>query len=131
MKILDSIERSYSRLKAKARLYDGTEQDCTIYTDANGNFDRSNDKPPSERYIDILSLGAAHYGVKAEYIDWLKSHEFVPRAKVQDYLKFDIPEGLETWTQEQLEKGDALGDNPFYIAINGKVIQRTYPQDKP
>jgi hypothetical protein len=31
--------------------------------------------PPSERYIDIMTRGALHYGVKQSYVDWLLTLE--------------------------------------------------------
>ena len=79
MKILDTIERGYKRLSAKCKLYDGTEMDCSLYTDADGKFDRSADKPPSERYIQVMCEGAEMHGVKLEYIQTLKEMEVVPR----------------------------------------------------
>ena len=49
---LDKIESGYARTLAKAKLYDGTVIDCTVYTDKkDGKIDRSNDKAPTERYI--------------------------------------------------------------------------------
>lgn len=75
MKVLDGIERVYERVPSKAKLYDGTIQDCTVYADPTGKIDRSNDKPPTARYIQIMSEGAESYGVKKEYVDWLKNHE--------------------------------------------------------
>ena len=46
MKTLDSIEAGYDRIKALAKLYDGTMLDCTVYADPTGKIDRSSDKPP-------------------------------------------------------------------------------------
>lgn len=51
MEVLDGIERVYQRVPSKARLYDGTIQDCTVYADPAGLLDRKNDKPPTARYI--------------------------------------------------------------------------------
>ena len=58
MLILDKIEFVYTRTKAKAKLYDGTEIDCTVYanpkpTDGRTSYDVN--KPPTERYIDIMT----------------------------------------------------------------------------
>ena len=75
MKILDGIENIYTRVPSKAKLYNGTIINCTVYADPTGIIDRSQDKPPSERYISIMTEGAESFGVKKEYIDWLKSHE--------------------------------------------------------
>jgi hypothetical protein len=44
--------------------------------------------------------GATHFGVNQSYIDWLKSLEVQPRTKPQDFMKFEIPEGLPLMTME-------------------------------
>jgi hypothetical protein len=51
MKILDGIESVYGRIPSRAKLYDGSIIDCTVYSDPEMKIDHSNDKPPSERYI--------------------------------------------------------------------------------
>ena len=59
MRILDDIEAVYQRIPSKAKLYDGTIIDCTVYAgDPNAKIDHSNNKPPTERYIDIMIQGA-------------------------------------------------------------------------
>ena len=40
-------------------------------------------------------------------------------------LKFEVPEGLPTWTFEDVQKGTGIEGAPFYMALNGKVLQRT------
>ena len=54
MQKLDKVESSYKRIPSKAKLYDGTIIDCTVYGDPEGKIDHSNDKPPTERYLDIM-----------------------------------------------------------------------------
>ena len=72
MEVLDKIESIYGRIPSKAKLYDGNLIDCTVYSDPDGKIDdilkKGNNKPPSERYIQIMSEGAAFYGVKPEYV---------------------------------------------------------------
>ena len=72
MKELDKIEMVYQRIPSKAKMYDGTIIDCTVYGDPAGKIDHSNDMPPTERYIDIMVEGASQHGVKPEYIESLK-----------------------------------------------------------
>jgi len=77
MKVLDGIEGLYVRTPAKAKLYDGTIVECSVYSEPKEGFkkknlDHSNDKPPTERYRDIIVMGCEEFGVKKEYIDWLK-----------------------------------------------------------
>ena len=74
MDILDKMEGIYKRVKAVARLYDGKVIDCTVYADPDGIIDRSNDKPPGERYIEIMVEGCNQYGVQTEHIQWLQKH---------------------------------------------------------
>ena len=52
MEVLDKIEGMYGRIPSKAKLYDGTIIDCTVYSDPTGKLlTHTNDKPPTERYI--------------------------------------------------------------------------------
>jgi hypothetical protein len=51
MKSLDALEGIYTRIPSKAKLYDDSLVDCTVYSDPTGKIDHSNDKPPTERYI--------------------------------------------------------------------------------
>lgn len=125
MKMLDEIEGAYARLPAKCILYDGTEMDCSIYTDSKGMFDRTNDKPPSERYIEIMCDGAEMFGVKLDYINMLKQMEVVPRPNPKDLKSFEVPENAPVWSMQDLK------NHPMHYAVNGKVIQREYLQNKP
>ena len=126
MKLLDSIERGYVRKTIKCRKYDGTEIEASIYTDADGNFDRSADKPPSERYINIMTDGARMFGVEQSHIDWLTNHECVPRKDPADFNSHEVPEGdIPTWTNQELR------DAKMHYAINGKVIKREFLQNTP
>ena len=125
MKILDGFERGYARKSVKCKLYDGKIVDGTIYTDADGKFDRSADKPPSERYIDIMIAGCEMYGVKQSHIDWLRSIPHVARTRPDDFKKFDVPEDAPVWTIEELKA------KPMHFAVNNKVIHRTFPVKTP
>ena len=65
MAVLDKIEMTYTRVPAKVKLYDGTIIEASVYTRPNAKARGSEvDKPPTERYIDIMAIGAAHFGVK-------------------------------------------------------------------
>jgi hypothetical protein len=64
MERLDKIEAGYSRDNGKARLYDGTLIDVTVYTRKNVKRGPDVDKPPTERYLDIITAGCKYYGVK-------------------------------------------------------------------
>jgi hypothetical protein len=47
--------------------------------------------PPGERYLDIIMRGCVHYGVKQEWIDYLKTHPCTPRKKVSEFQKIPLP----------------------------------------
>ena len=63
-------------MPAKVKLYDGSIIEASVYTRPNARERNPEvDKPPTERYIDIMVRGATHYGVNQSYIEWLKSLE--------------------------------------------------------
>ena len=64
MAALDKIEMSYDKILAKVRLYDGTIKDAVVYCRNNVTRGPDVDKPPSERYIDIIKEGCILRGVK-------------------------------------------------------------------
>jgi len=129
MKILDKIEFVYGRVPSKAKLYDGNILDCSVYADTVGKIDRSNDKPPTERYIQIMTDGAKFYGVNQDYIDWLLNHENQPRKKPEDLNSYPLPENAPTWTMEEVLKGNGLDGAPIYTLLNGKVFEYVLPED--
>ena len=82
MVLLDSIESLYLRKPARVKLYDNSIINASVYTmPANKNDIVGINRPPTERYIDIMTRGALHFGVKQSYIDWLNSIEVQPRTK--------------------------------------------------
>ena len=112
------------RRKARAKLYDGTEVECTVYSQNDDFFtkpERANDKPPKERYIDLMIEGARHYGVAEEYLMHLKTITVQPRKTREEFDLYPVPEGTPTWNFEQLQQGKQ--GNPYLFAINGKVVQ--------
>ena len=54
MQMLDKIESVYVRSAGKAKLYDGSIVDCTVYTRENKERGAGIDMPPTERYIEII-----------------------------------------------------------------------------
>lgn len=58
------------------KLYDGEIIDAYVYS-RSADIERSPlvDKPPAERYLDIMIRGASYYGVQKSYIDFLKNHK--------------------------------------------------------
>eukprot|EP00455_Lapot_gusevi_P029905 TRINITY_DN3205_c0_g1_i1.p1 TRINITY_DN3205_c0_g1~~TRINITY_DN3205_c0_g1_i1.p1 ORF type:complete len:272 (-),score=75.20 TRINITY_DN3205_c0_g1_i1:162-977(-) len=126
MKILDEIELSYLRVNVTCTLYDGTEQEGTAYMVDPAKYDTT--KPnnnPSERYIDILTQGARHYGVKAEYIEWLANHPCVPRKTPAEFRKFQPKEGLEmkNFTSQELSQYNGADGKDICLCVNGKVLR--------
>ncbi|KDO33788.1 hypothetical protein SPRG_01667 [Saprolegnia parasitica CBS 223.65] len=123
MQSLDQIEVTYVRVPAKTRLYDGRLIDATIYGRDAGKVAAmgQTDKPPSERYIEIMVRGCEHYGVAASHIALLKSVPFVPRKTPSEFVSVPVPDGVPTFTQEELRAGTGVDGRPLYVSINGKV----------
>ena len=123
---LDKMEMGYDADPCKCKLYDGSEQDAVIYVmnpEKFKSFGKTEDKPPTERYITIIIEGCEHYGVKKGYIDWLRSLEFQKRKVPSEFDTLLIPEGTPTMTVTDLEVGDGKDDNPLYTTCNGKVLK--------
>lgn len=131
MEILDKIEGIYTRIPSKAKTYDGEIINCTIYSDPVGKIDHSNDRPPTERYIDIMVEGATKHGVKKEYVDWLRNIEQQPRKKMHEFNVFALPENAPTMTFEEVQKGDGEDGRPVLTAVNGKVLEVKAHSDDP
>eukprot|EP00455_Lapot_gusevi_P025094 TRINITY_DN2629_c0_g1_i2.p1 TRINITY_DN2629_c0_g1~~TRINITY_DN2629_c0_g1_i2.p1 ORF type:complete len:276 (-),score=80.13 TRINITY_DN2629_c0_g1_i2:118-945(-) len=126
MKTLDSIEASYLRVPVVCTLYDGREQPATAYMFDENKVDRTQpNNPPSERYIDILTQGARHYGLKQEYIDWLASHPVVPRRKPSEFRKFEPKPGVElrSYTMEELTQSTGVDGRELLTCVNRKILR--------
>ena len=114
----------------KVTLYDGTVKDAVIYVlDPAKSRPAGEDKPPSERYIDIITQGCQHFGVKQEYIDKLKSHEQQKRKDPADYQKLVVPDGVPTMTMDDVKAADGKEGRPLYTTSNGKVLSHIFPED--
>ena len=131
------------RVDVTARLYTGHEIDCFVYMDQDraattdpecirewsptptGMGKSSEERLPSERYINIMTEGAAHFGVNPQYIEKLSAHSKQPRTKVEDFTKIQMPEGLlATWTQEEYEQNsDGHDEESYHLNVNGKVLK--------
>jgi len=132
---LDVIEAGYDKHYAKAVTYDGTDVEVFVYCRKDENIERGedHDNPPSERYLQILSEGAEHFGVDPEYINFLQSHPFEPRTKPNEYLSFDLPgptTEIKTYSKEEIEQADGKDGRPFMASINGKVIRAMHSHDE-
>ena len=76
--------------------------------------------PPTERYINIITDGHAHFGVDPVYIDKLKSMEVQKRKDPSEYESLPTPEDLPQMTMADVE---AANDSPLYSTCNGKVLK--------
>lgn len=83
------------------------------------------DKPPTERYIDIIVEGCQKFGVKQSHIDYLKSLPCQKRKDPADYDTLPVPPDARTYTMEEVVAGDGEGDNPLLTTVNGKVLKHT------
>jgi hypothetical protein len=148
MQELDRIERDYIRVEAHAKLYkphhhhndkpDNNNNEnmvedetitfpVTVYCRPEGVPRGPDvDKPPSERYLQIIIAGAKHHGVDPSYIDYLEKVESRPRPCPTTYLSFPTQEGAmnKFMTRDHVEThGTGDNGNPFYMLSQGRVIE--------
>jgi hypothetical protein len=128
MDMIDKIEVGYIRSPAKIRLYNGDIIHGCVYTKEN-LFHSSGDKPPTERYMDLLILGCVQHGVDESHIEWLKHLEVQPRRKPHEFRQIPVADGLRTWTMDEVARGHGQDGAPIYFAINGKVVEYVSPKD--
>jgi hypothetical protein len=81
--------------------------------------DVSGAKLASERYIDLLVSGCAHFGVHQAHIDLLRAMPQARRRKPDEFDKLTVPDGVPTWRAEDVP---ALVDGKRAGLVNGKVI---------
>ena len=66
--VLDKIEGGYAPTPCKVKLYSGDIRDAVVYVLDDKKMYKEGqkrvDKPPTERYIDIIKAGCEHFGVK-------------------------------------------------------------------
>ncbi|KDO33789.1 hypothetical protein SPRG_01668 [Saprolegnia parasitica CBS 223.65] len=134
MQVLDQLESTYVRVPAKTRLYDGRLIDATIYgrDAAKVAAMGQNDKPPSERYIEIMVRGCEHYGVAASHIALLKSVPFVPRKTPSEFVSVPVPDGVPTFTQEELRAGTGVREyigSPDFAMYNNMLRMAGQPME--
>jgi gamma-glutamylcyclotransferase (GGCT)/AIG2-like uncharacterized protein YtfP len=136
---LDKMEIGYTRSRARARRYDTNEIiDCHVYT-RNPNQDRGPhvDKPPMQRYIEIMIAGAEHFELDAQYIEYLKNHPYQPRPRPSEFKSIgDVPYGAPTISLDQLDAMNApilevTGALPLFFTINGKVLKCIADREAP
>jgi predicted heme/steroid binding protein/gamma-glutamylcyclotransferase (GGCT)/AIG2-like uncharacterized protein YtfP len=126
MQNLDKLEQGYRRTTAMARRYDTNELvECQVYTrDPNTERSPQVDKPPFQRYKEIMIQGAEHFGVDADYIAFLKNHPHQPRRQPAEFQSIgEVPEGAETMTLEQVKEYNGMNGKPLYCTVNGKVME--------
>jgi len=123
MKTLDKIEASYKHVDVQVELYDGRCVEAAVYKMDEAKIDPTiPNRPPSERYIDIIVRGCVHYGVAQSHIDWLKEQHFVPRKSPKDYNKIPTPPSI-FFTQQELSTMDGLEGRDMGYSMNGKVLK--------
>ena len=72
---LDKIEMGYNRRTGSAKLYDGSIVEATVYCRDGKERGAHVDKAPTQRYLEIMTQGAKHFGVKQSHIDFLEKHD--------------------------------------------------------
>jgi len=126
MAILDQMESIYIRIPCEVRLYDGSTMKAGVYQMDPKKMttkQQSVNSLPGERYIDIITRGAIHYGLKVEFIQWLSTVKVTPRKAPKDFNKIDEPEGDLTMTFEELEKFDGNDGRDLMFSVNYKIMK--------
>lgn len=134
---LDNMEIGYMRSMGQAKLYgdsdgkDGTSSSVVVaacvYCRPAGTDTLQNDKPPRQRYLEILVAGAQHWGVDAAYVQLLQDHPFHPRTQPENFTSLGSPPD-ECCDVVMDEVPDAT-DDKTYFSLNGKIIELAYPKD--
>ena len=96
-----------------------------MYGDPAGKIDHSNDKPPSERYLQIMSEGAKHYGVSPDYVSWLQNHDKTPRKTMDQMNLYDLDPNAPTMTVDDVLRGNGQDGAKMLASVNGKVLEYT------
>lgn len=115
MERLDSIEIGYIRVEATAKFYDGSEIQVQVYSRSQ-DIERSPiiDKPPGERYIEIIVSGCHFHGVDQNYIDSLKTLDMIPRPTPDEFLTHGtLTDDLPLMTKEDISE---------IISTQGRII---------
>jgi hypothetical protein len=128
---LDKVEVGYIRRAGKARPYgkyfNGEKDrlvDVTVYGRPDGSNKDEENRPPQERYLEILIAGAEHFGIDPDYIKRLKEHDYQPRVPPCNFQSFGDPPPGKCFT-----KCPDPTDDSVIFCLNGKVFKMTYPPD--
>lgn len=127
MDTLDAIEHSYVRKLGQVRLYDTDELvEVNVYSRPNSTKERDSsvDNPPQQRYIEIMVEGCEYYGVKKEYIDFLKNHDQIPRPMPNEFKSFgQVPDDVPSKHKEEILKCNGAQGAPLWITVNSMVLE--------
>lgn len=78
-----------------------------------------------------MAAGAKHFGVNAEYINFLETHENQPRRTPDQFQGWEVPEGTPVMTEEEVTKLDGKDGRDIVLVINGKVLKCIAEKDTP
>jgi len=133
---LDKVEVGYIRQTGTARPYGidwgqtSDNQDdpklvlVTVYCRPEGDNKEEDNRPPKQRYLEILIAGAKHYRVERKYVKFLENHPFQPRTSPEEFQNFGNPPPDRHFTEIPQSTEDRL-----YFALNRRVIEACYPPD--
>jgi hypothetical protein len=129
MSALDRMERGYFRRDVDCYLYDGTHMVGTAY-----QFDRSKlmvdaARPPSQRYVDLMVEGMAHFGCDSDAIARLKATPNpTPRRKPEAYQRILVPQDGRMFTWAEVVDSDGLEGRPLRVVFSGHVMEFVEPE---
>ena len=123
--IMDKLE-GVPRVPVQCKLQDGTIIEAFVYLrPSDVKRGPEIDKPPTERYLEVMVDGARYNRLPKDYINYLRNLDKQPRKKVEEFKKLSDPptEGMPTFTLQDLKDADGKDGNPLYMSINGVVRQ--------
>lgn len=132
MKELDNVEIGYIRTAGKARPYDTNSSssnqlvEVTVYCRPEEARKPEEDRPPQERYLEILIAGAEHHRVDSKYIDFLKNQEVQKRTPPDQFQSHDDP---PSDADHYTKVPEPTPDGKLYFTLNGKLLEFSYPRD--
>lgn len=139
MAALDKIEAVYDRVVTTAKDYSGAEHACTVYV-MKPEHAQAKGALPSERYLDVISVGAEHFGVNKDYVATIRAHPCVPRKQRHELLSLPHPPVNSPTVHHTRLAAFADAHLPNVVvpdghvatvfALNGKVLEVCGPKER-
>ena len=82
------------------------------------------DKPPTQRYLEIITAGCKHHGVDEEYIKYLNGLEMQKRHLPEEFRGWPKPdESLPLMVTDEFADQNGKDGKRIIGSVNGKVLE--------